>query len=76
MSVTDGLLLEQEDTGEQFGVGRNDGLVKTSGVEPGSMGDRGFPGGPSGQECASQCRRREKHGFDPWVGKIPQRRQW
>ena len=24
----------------------------------------------------SQCRRQEKPGFDPWVGKIPWRRAW
>ena len=23
-----------------------------------------------------QCRRRKRHGFDPWVGKIPCRRNW
>ena len=34
----------------------------------------GFPGGPSGKEPASHVRRCKKHGFDPWVGKIPQRR--
>ena len=27
----------------------------------------------SGKESACQCRR---HGFDPWVGKIPWRRKW
>ena len=27
----------------------------------------------SGRESACQCRR---HGFDPWVGKIPWRRKW
>ena len=63
-------------TGRQFGVGRQRGLVKMSGVEPGSAEDRGFPGGVSGQESACQCRRRESCGFDPWVGKIPRRRQW
>ena len=33
----------------------------------------GFPGGTSGEEPASQCRRR---GSDPWVRKIPWRRAW
>ena len=37
----------------------------------------GFPGGseknPGGKEPASQCKR---HGFDPWLGKIPWRRKW
>ena len=33
----------------------------------------GFPDGASGKEPAYQCRR---HGFDPWVRKIPWRRKW
>ena len=33
----------------------------------------GFPGGPSGKEPACQCRRHKRHGFNPWVGKIPLR---
>ena len=32
-----------------------------------------FPGGSDGKEFACQCRR---HGFDPWVRKIPRRRKW
>ena len=28
----------------------------------------------SGKEAACQCRRYKRHGFDPWVGKIPWRR--
>ena len=28
---------------------------------------RGFPGGTSGKEPACQCRRHERHKFDPWV---------
>ena len=35
---------------------------------------QGFPGGTSGKEPACQCRRHKRHGFDPWVGKIPWRR--
>ena len=31
----------------------------------------GFPGGASGKEPACQCRTHQRHGFDPWVGKIP-----
>ena len=30
-------------------------------------------GGANGEESACQCRR---HGFDPWVGKIPERKKW
>ena len=29
----------------------------------------------SGKESACQCRRRSSHRFDPWVGKIPWKRQ-
>ena len=36
----------------------------------------GFPGGTRGKEPACQCRRCKRHGFDPWVGKIPWRRAW
>ena len=36
----------------------------------------GFSGDISGKELSCQCRRHEKHGFDPWVGKIPWRRTW
>ena len=32
---------------------------------------KGFPGGLSGKESTCQCRRCRRHGFDPWVGKIP-----
>ena len=31
----------------------------------------GFPSGASGKEPACQSRRRKRHGFDPWVRKIP-----
>ena len=27
--------------------------------------------GASGKESACQCRRCQRHGFDPWVGNIP-----
>ena len=35
----------------------------------------GFPGG-SGKESAFQCRRCKRHGFNPWVRKIPWRMEW
>ena len=38
--------------------------------------ERDFPCGISGKEPTCQCRRLQRHGFDPWVGKIPQRRAW
>ena len=36
----------------------------------------GFPGGASGKEPTSQCRRRKRCGFNTWVGKIPWRTAW
>ena len=36
----------------------------------------GFLGDASGKESVCQCRRYERHGFDPWVRKIPWRRAW
>ena len=50
----------------------------------GKRGDRqawvwlflGFPGVASGKEPAYQCRRCKRHGFNPWVRKIPWRRAW
>jgi len=36
----------------------------------------GFPGGTSGKEPTCQCRKHKRHGFDPWVRKIPWRRAW
>ena len=30
----------------------------------------------SGKECACQCRRHKRCGFNPWVGKIPWSRKW
>ena len=35
----------------------------------------GFPGGTSGKESASQCRRHKRCGFDLWVRKIPWRKK-
>ena len=46
-----------------------------SGVELlGHMVDS-FLGGSDGKESTCQCRRHKRHGFDPWVGKIPWRRK-
>ena len=33
----------------------------------------GFPGSTGGKESACQCKR---HGFSPWIAKIPWRRKW
>ena len=35
---------------------------------------QGLPGGIRGEEPSSQYRRHKRHGFNPWVGKIPGRR--
>ena len=37
-------------------------------------GNVGFPGSASGKEPTYQCRRHKKHGFDPWIRKIPWRK--
>ena len=36
----------------------------------------GFLGCVCGKESACQCRKCKRHGFNPWVGKIPWRRKW
>ena len=36
----------------------------------------GLPRWLNGKELACQCRRRKRHGFDPWVRKIPWRKAW
>ena len=36
----------------------------------------GFPDGAHGKESTCQCRRCKRHGFDPWVGKIPWSKKW
>jgi len=46
-------------------------LVPTTG-----KGLRGLPRWLSGKESACQCKRHERHGFNPWVKKIPSRREW
>jgi len=35
-----------------------------------------FPGGARGKECICLCSRHTRYRFDPWVGKIPWRREW
>ena len=37
-----------------------------------AFGVKGFPGGSDGQRFCQQCKRPE---FDPWVGKIPWKRE-
>ena len=43
---------------------------------PFPKGHMGLPGGTSDKEPACQCKRLKRHGFNPWVGKIPWRRAW
>ena len=40
------------------------------------MPDLGTPGGASSKEPACQGRRCKRHGFDPWIWKIPWSKQW
>ena len=40
------------------------------------FGIRGIPSWHSGKESACQCKEHRRHGFNPWVGKIPWRRKW
>ena len=37
---------------------------------------RGSLGGARGKEPGCQCRRHKRHGFEPWVRKIPWSRAW
>ena len=37
---------------------------------------RAFPRWCSGKESTCQCKRHKRHGFNPWVRKIPWRREW
>ena len=37
---------------------------------------KGLPRWCSGKESACQCRRHKRHGFNPWVRKIPWSRKW
>ena len=36
----------------------------------------GFPDGTSGKESTCQSRRHKRRSFDPWIRKIPWRREW
>ena len=46
------------------------------GTASSSLFFKGFPAGASGKEPAWQCRRLKRHGFDPYLRKIPWRRAW
>ena len=35
-----------------------------------------FPGGASVEEPTCHCRRHKRHGFSPWVRKIPWKKAW
>ena len=47
--------------------------VEVTGID---IDNVGFPGGTSGKEPARQCRRHKRHGFNPWIGKVPWRKKW
>ena len=38
--------------------------------------DFDFPSGTSGKESTCQCGRHKRHGLNPWIRKIPWRREW
>ena len=42
--------------------------------QPSRNGNKGFPGGV--KEPSRQCRRHKRRGFNPWIRKIPWRREW
>ena len=53
------------------------------GLPGGRASDRSYntdiypkPGGSDGKDSACKCRRHNRQGFDPWVGKLPWRRAW
>ena len=49
---------------------------RTSGLLVGFMPLWGLPRWLSGKEPACQCSSHKRHGFDPWVGRIPWNRKW
>ena len=51
-------------------------LVQTIGISNALLRLLGIPGGASSKEPACQYRRHKRHGFNPWVGKIPWRKEW
>ena len=48
-------------------------VINLPGIQQPLLIDRGLLKGLNGKEATCQCRR---HGFSPWVGKIPWRRKW
>ena len=56
-----------------FNICRSNICQKNEFVNTGWVISIKFPVCLSGKESACQCRR---HGFNPWVGKIPWRRKW
>ena len=45
--------------------------MNTSATWEAQVGSLEIPKWSSGKEFTCQCRRHKRHGFDPWVGKIP-----
>ena len=45
-------------------------------IRRGKIRGWGFLSGASGKEPTCQCRRQKRHRLEPWIGKIPWRREW
>ena len=57
----------------QNGINKTDIYVIKTRFDIASLLKVGFPGGSDCKESACQCRRPR---FDPWVEKVPWRREW
>ena len=51
-------------------------VVKNPPANAGDTGSMPAPGSSHVGKLTFQYRRRKRHGFNPWVRKIPWRRQW
>ena len=51
-------------------------LYPSKGYSWSLYGTLGLPRWSRDKEFTCQCRSHRRHGFDPWVGKIPWRREW
>ena len=52
-----------------------DSNVKYTPFSPQKTKSTGFPDDTSSKEPTCQCKRHKRPGFDPWMGKIPKRRE-
>ena len=67
---------EPYEKAQMLGVAQSRTQLKQFSSSSCSKHKRGLPRWHSGEESACQCRRCKRHGFNPWVGKIPLRRKW